>query len=28
LRAPDGAREQIAPPNWQSQLSAGGLRLR
>jgi DNA-binding response OmpR family regulator len=27
LRAPDDAREQIAPPNRQSQPSAGGLRL-
>jgi two-component system capsular synthesis sensor histidine kinase RcsC len=28
LHAPDGAREQIAaPPNWQSQPSAGGLRV-
>ena len=29
LRAPDGVREQLAPPpNWRSQPSAGGLRLR
>jgi DNA-binding response OmpR family regulator len=29
LRAPEGVREQIAPPpNWQSQPSAVGLRLR
>jgi len=28
LRAPNGAREQIAPPpSWQSQPSAGGMRL-
>jgi DNA-binding response OmpR family regulator len=27
LRAPDGPREQIAPPNWRSQPSAIHLRL-